>query len=509
MSLNVNWSLINIYLDPAPGDPAGVRNCADTAKSKRQTVDSLKDDVSLIRSDHDNGSVFVGKAADRFVSRLEDFPSNLSSLSDGLSTISQTLYSWADCMEDCQRRALDAYNRAVDAKNRVSDANSKLFGALGDAATAGTALLVAKRTLGVVGDDADVQRAQQRAKAAQEQVDSFRKKLGKAQGSYDAARRDVSKVRDDYNNGAEIAARGLNGALGDLPPVSVFDRVYYSDVWRTIVKVAEVAGYVVGFVMLFLGPGGILGLLAFALAAIGFLNDLLAYSHGDENLWQVLLGGLSLGFSFMGGFVKQSATGLGGLVKQSAAGLRFFAESKGLPMYQRVLGGLNSSGRNSGMITDFLSEYSKNDMKLIHESGIWKDEKAIKALGMDIITENNKEATRIFNDYQLRSLLPHDWKWLLRKSDLYGVFNQADIETLARYGADTTRRRAIRHARKALQRNAKLSVAKDMVGAARRIEDHRAEGKTGFGAAMTECAGLLAPANSVLGLAGRVADSML
>ena len=508
MSLNVIWGAIDLRTDPVPGDPAGVRWCADKASSKSQTVNSLKDDVSRIRSGHDNGSVFVGKAADRFVSRLDDFPSNLSSLSNGLSAISRTLDSWSDCMEDCQRRALDAYNRALNAQNRVIDTKSKLNTARGDAANASRDLQQKSSPRADV-DDADVRRAQQRANAAQQQVVSFHEKLVKAQNSYDAAQNDISKAGYDYMYGAEIAAHGLNGALGDLPPVSVFDRVYYSDAWRTIVKVAEVAGYVVGFVMLFLGPGGILGLLAFALAAIGFLNDLLAYSHGDENLWQVLLGGLSLGFSFMGGFVKQSATGLGGLVKQSAAGLRFFTESKGLPMYQRVLGGLNSSGRNSGMITDFLSEYSKNGMKFIHNSGIWKDEKAIKTLGMDIVTENNKEATRIFNDYQLRSLLPHDWKWLLRKSDLYGVFNQADIETLARYGADTTRRRAIRHARKALQRNAKLSVAKDMVGAARRIEDHRAEGKTGFGAAMTECAGLLAPANSVLGLAGRVADSML
>ena len=497
MSLNVIWGAINLRADPVPGDPAGVRNCADTAKSKRQTVDSLIYDVSLISSDHDNGSVFVGKAADRFVSKLEDFPSNLSSLSDGLDAISQTLYSWADCMEDCQRRALDAYNRALSAQNSVIDTESDLDRARGNAANASKDLLQKSSPRAGV-DDADVQRAQQRAKAAQQQVASFHKKLGKAQNSYDTAKKDISRAGYDYMCGAEIAARGLDGALDDLPPVSVFDRVYYSDAWRTIVKVAEIAGYVVGFAMLFLGPGGILGLLAFALAAVGFLNDILAFFHGDENVWQVLLGFVSLLlFSPLR------------LVKQSAAGLRFFTSSKELPMYQRVLGGLNSSGRNSGMITDFLSEYSKNDMKLIHESGIWKDEKAIKALGMDIITENNKEATRIFNDYQLRSLLPHDWKWLLRKSDLYGVFNQADIETLARYGADTTRRRAIRQARKALQRNAKLSVAKDMVGAERRIVDHRAEGKTGFGAAMTECAGLLAPANSVLGLAGRVADSML
>ena len=509
MSLGLDWWAIDVRFDPVPGDPAGVRQCAAEARSKSSTVESLKDGVSRIRSSHNSGSVFVGKAADKFISKLDDFPSNLSSLSNGLNAIYKTLDSWSACMEDCQRRAGNAYHRAVAAKNSVSNAQSQLVGACGDAANADRDLLQVKRTLGADVDDADMRRAQRRADAAQGQVASFRRQLDNAQGLYDAARRDVFKVGDEYINGADAAARGLNGALDDLPPVSVFDRVYYSDTWRTIVKVAEVAGYVVGFAMLFLGPGGILGLLAFALAAIGFLNDLLAYSHGDENLWQVLLGGLSLGFSFMGGFVKQSATGLGGLVKQSAAGLRFFAESKGLPMYQRVLGGLNSSGRNSGMITDFLSEYSKNDMKLIHESGIWKDEKAIKALGMDIITENNKEATRIFNDYQLRSLLPHDWKWLLRKSDLYGVFNQADIETLARYGADTTRRRAIRQARKALQRNAKLSVAKDMVGAARRIVDHRAEGKTGFGAAMTECAGLLAPANSVLGLAGRVADSML
>ena len=500
MSLSLDWSEIELYMDPVPGDPAGVRQCAAKARLKYTTVDSLKDGVSRIRSVHDSGSVFVGKAADKFISKLDDFPSNLSSLSNGLNTTYKTLDSWSACMEDCQHRAANAYHRAVDAKNDVSNAQSQLDGARIDAlkANAYKDLLQGKRTLGADVDDADMRRAQSRADTAQGQVASFRRQLDSAQGSYDAARRDVLKAGDEYNNGADAAVRGLNGALDDLPPVSVFDRIYYSDTWRTIVKVAEIASYVVSAAMLLLGPGGILGLLAFALAAVGFANDVLAFFHGDENLGQVGLGFISLAFS------SPSS-----LMKQSAAGLRFFADSKGLPMYQRVIGGLNSSGRNSGMITDFLSEYKKNNFLLIHDTGIWKDEKAIGAISRDIISENNKEATRIFNDYQLRSLLPHDWKWMLRKSDLYGAFNQADIATIRRYGMDTTRRRALREARETLRKDAMKDVVKDLIDAVRRIDDHKAEGKTGFGAGLTEWAGLLAPAAPVLGLVGEVADSRL
>lgn len=500
MSLNLDWSEIELYMDPVPGDPAGVRQCAAKARSKYTTVDSLKDGVSRIRSVHDSGSVFVGKAADKFISKLDDFPSNLSSLSNGLNATYKTLDSWSACMEDCQHRAANAYHRAVDAKNDVSNAQSQLDGARIDAlkANAYKDLLQGKRTLGAAVDDADMRRAQSRADTAQGQVTSFRRQLDSAQGSYDAARRDVLKAGDEYNNGADIAVHGLNGALDDLPPVSVFDRVYYSDTWRTIVKVAEIASNVVGIAMLLLGPGGILGLLAFALAAVGFANDLLAYNHGDENLWQVGLGFLSLFLASLGGFMKQSA-----------AGVRFFAESKGLPMYQRVIGGLNSSGRNSGMVTDFMSVFRKDNFQLIHDTGIWKDRKAFDGICRNIISGNNKEVTRIFNDFQLRSLLPHDWKWILGKSDLYRVFNQADVATIRRYGMDTTSRRALREARKTLRKDAKLNVAKDLVDAARRIEDHKAEGKTGYGAGMTEWAGLLAPALPVFGLAGDVADSML
>ena len=488
MSLNLDWTVLKFAVDPVPGDPDGVRRCAGEASLKCQTVDSLKDDVSRIRSGHDNGSVFVGKAADRFVSRLEDFPSNLSGLSDGLSAISQTLYSWADCMEDCQRRVGKAHDRAADALSRASVANLKLTGALAETAAAGKALVMVDE----VGDDADVQRAQRRADAAQRQVDSFRSQRSSALDSYGNACRDACKAVGDYNNGAFIAARGLNGALGDLPSVSVFDRVYYSDAWRTIVKVAEVANLVLTVAMLFLGPGGILGLLAFALAAIGFLNDLLAYSHGDENRRQLALGFLSMAL----------AGAPGALVKQSNAGLRFFAESKGLPMYQRVIGGLNSYGRNSGMVTDFATAMKQSNYALLDTSGFAKQPaEKILALFKALKDGPEKEATRLFNDYQLEGLLPRDWKWLLEQSDLYGVFNPADDATIIRYGLDASR--------ETLRADAMRNVAQDMVDAARHVEDYKAEGTPRLVADLKEWAGLLAPVNPVLGLAGQVANSML
>ena len=503
MSLSLDWWAIEFFSDPVPGDPTEVRQCADKAKSKHTTVDSLKDDVSQIRSAHDNGSVFVGKAADKFISKLDDFPSNLSSLSSGLSAIYKTLDSWSNCMEDCQRRAGNAYQRAVEAQNRASDAQSKLDSARGDAYRATADLLRAKKDplhpdrggpLGanrsILGED--VRQAQCRVDAAQGQVDFFCGQLEREQKLYDAARKDVLKASNDYNNGADIAVHGLNGALDDLPPVSVFDRVYYSDTWRTIVKVAEVAGWVVSLAMLFLGPGGILGLLGFALAAIGFLNDLLAYNHGDENRRQLALGGLSMILAAVPG----------GLGKQSFAGLRFFANSKGLPMYQRVIGGLNSYGRNSGMVTDFETAMRQSNYKLLDNSGFANQSKEKLFEFFRALPDGpEKEATRLFNDYQIRGLLPHDWKWILEKSDLYGVLNPADAATIKRYGLDASR--------EALRKDSMKDVAKDLIDAEKRIDDHKAEGKTGFGAGLTEWAGLLAPAAPVLGLVGEVADSML
>ena len=502
MSLSLDWWAIEFFSDPVPGDPTEVRHCADKAKSKHTTVDSLKDDVSQIRSAHDNGSVFVGKAADKFISKLDDFPSNLSSLSSGLSAIYKTLDSWSNCMEDCQRRAGNAYQRAVEAQNRASDAQSKLDSARGDAYRATADLLRAKKDplhpdrggpLGanrsILGED--VRQAQCRVDAAQGQVDFFCGQLEREQKLYDAARKDVLKASNDYNNGADIAVHGLNGALDDLPPVSVFDRVYYSDTWRTIVKVAEVAGYVVSAAMLLLGPGGILGLLAFALAAVGFANDFLAFTRGDENFVQLLLGAVSLGFS---------ATS--GLVKESAAGVRFFANSKELPMYQRVIGGLNSYGRNSGMVTDFETAMRQSNYKLLDNSGFANQSKEKLFEFFRALPDGpEKEATRLFNDYQIRGLLPHDWKWILEKSDLYGVLNPADVATIKRYGLDASR--------EALRKDSMKDVLKDLIDAEKRIEDHKAEGKTGFGAGLTEWAGLLAPALPVLGLAGEVADSRL
>lgn len=169
-------------------------------------------------------------------------------------------------------------------------------------------------------------------------------------------------------------------------------------------------------------------------------------------------------------------------------------------MYQRVIGGLNSYGRNSGMVTDVETAFWASNFKLFDETGLVKKGNAMGVI-VDLGLGRKKEATRIFNDYQISGLLPHDWKWILGKSDLYGVFNPADVATIKRYGLDASR--------EALRQDAMKNVIKDMVDAEKRVEDHKAEGKTGLGVGLTEWAGLLAPAAPVLGLAGEVADSRL
>lgn len=490
MSLGLDWSVIDIYEDPVPGDPDGVKQCSSQAHSKSSSVDSFLKEVDLMREKHEDKSAFVGEAANQFLSKLDKFPEKLTKLSTGLKKTSTVLKSWSDSMRNCQKNAGSAYQRAVAAKNSISSAQSQLDSAQKDALKANTDknLLRVKRMLGADVDDADERRARHRVDAAEGQVASFRKQLESAQESYDAARRDVMNAKDEYDIGADSAATTLKGALDDLPGVSTWDRVYYSDAWRTVVKIAEVAGIAVGIAMLILGPGGILSLLAFALAAVGFVNDALAYAHGDEDLQQLGLGVASL--------LLSAPTGI---TKEGAAGLRFFADSKGLPMYQRVIGGLNSFGRNSGMVTDVESALRASKYTLFKDTGLSSADEALGVVWA-LAKGRGRDATRMFNGYQIKGLLPHNWNWVLGKSHLYKVVNPTSTSTMVRYGLEGSR--------EAIRRGAMKDVAKDIVDEVKRVRGHRLEDKTGVGAAVSEWAGLLAPAVPGSGLVGEVAEAV-
>ena len=284
MSLNVDWSVIGYGFDPVPGDPDGVGFCAKKLKNKKDSVDSLVHVLNKIVPDK-GGSVFVGDAADQYARKLSHFPEDMKNLSQGLKGAHGTLNSWKKSMEDCQKRAHKAYNDAKEALEDKQKAQHKLDEASATARSAHSAenQMRCRQLIGEEVSQADQKKTVDRVRQADGSVDDFRNQVDSAQNLYQNAMKRLSSARGDYTSSARSTTTSLLGYLDELPSASVWERVYYSSAWSVVVKVAEIGATIFGIAALLLGGGGIIGIIAFAFAAIGFINDWMAFGEKDES----------------------------------------------------------------------------------------------------------------------------------------------------------------------------------------------------------------------------------
>ena len=284
MSLNVDWSVIGYGFDPVPGDPDGVGFCAKRLKNKKDSVDSLVHVLNKIVPDK-GGSVFVGDAADQYARKLSHFPEDMKNLSQGLKGAHGTLNSWKKSMEDCQKRAHKAYKDAKEALEDKQKAQYKLDEASATARSAHFAenQMRCRQLIGEEVSQADQKKTVDRVRQADGSVDYFRNQVDSAQNLYQNAMKRLSSARGDYTSSARSTTTSLLGYLDELPSASVWERVYYSSAWSVVVKVAEIGATIFGIAALLLGGGGIIGIIAFAFAAIGFINDWMAFGEKDES----------------------------------------------------------------------------------------------------------------------------------------------------------------------------------------------------------------------------------
>ncbi|MGL4939789.1 MAG: WXG100 family type VII secretion target [Bifidobacterium asteroides] len=316
MSLHVEWSVIGYAADPVPGDPDGVGVCAARLRDKKESVDSLVAVLNRIVPDK-GGSVFVGDAADQYAKKLSHFPEDMKNLSQGLASAYDTLNSWKSSMDRCQWEAHRAYDDARQALENMHAAEVKLDDASASARSAQSAEFQ-MRLRQKVGQDvskADEKETVSRVQRAEKSVADFRTQVNSAQDSYRAAMKRLDSISDEYSEKARATGSSLRGYLEELPSASWWERVYYSSAWSVIVKVAEIGSMIFGIAALILGGGGIIGILAFAFAAIGFINDWMAHSEGDESDSEFALSFASL---LLAGF------GLKGVGKSLSKGLELF-----------------------------------------------------------------------------------------------------------------------------------------------------------------------------------------
>lgn len=316
MSLNVDWNLIGYAADPVPGDPDGVEVCAKRLMDKKATVDSLVGALNDIVPDK-GGSVFAGDAADQYARKLSHFPEDMKHLSQGLEKAYGALNSWKSGMKLCQDDAYKAYNDAKQALETKHAAQHKLDSASASARSAHSAerQMRFKQLVGVDIPKADEKETVSRVQRAEQSVANFRSQVNSAQDSYLAAMKRLESTSDEYTKKARSTRASLQGSLEDLPSASWWEKVYYSSAWSVVVKVAEIGGLIFGVAALVLGGGGVIGILAFAFAAIGFINDSMALAEHDESRAEF---GLSLASLLLAGAGGVSA------VKGLSKGLQLF-----------------------------------------------------------------------------------------------------------------------------------------------------------------------------------------
>ena len=315
----VDWHVVGYPFDPVPGNPAGVETCAKMLKRKKDSVDSLVDVLNKIMPDK-GGSVFVGDAADQYARKLSRFPEDMKNLSQGLKGAHSTLNSWKSSMEDHQKKAHKAYDDATNADKECKEAQQNLDGASATARSAHSAehLMRNRQQAGEDVSKAEEKKTLDRVQQADQSVIDFRKQVDSAGNRYWDAMKRLHSAVDEYNEDATNTADSLRGYLEEMPSPSLWERVYYSSAWSVVVKVAEIGGTIFGIAALVLGGGGIIGIIAFAFAAIGFLNDFMAAMEGDESWGEAFLSGASLFLAGVGlkGVGKGLLKGLGTFISK-------------------------------------------------------------------------------------------------------------------------------------------------------------------------------------------------
>ncbi len=516
MSLNVNWSVIGYAIDPVPGDPYGVGVCAARLKDKKDSVDSLVTVLNRVVPSK-GGSVFVGDAADQYAKKLSHFPEDMKNLSRGLEGAYGTLNSWKSSMEYYQAEAYKAYNDARQAVEDWKAAEYRLDNASATARSAHVAehLMRVRQQVGEDVSKADENKTLNRVKQADQSVADFRSQVDSAHNLYQNAKKRLDSTSDEYTEKARSVASSLCGYLEELPSASLWERVYYSSAWSVVVKVAEIGGTIFGIAALVLGGGGIIGIIAFAFAAIGFINDLMAFFEKDESWGEVMLSGVSLVLAGIGlkGVGKSLSTGLKAY-KSGEKGMSVLSRLKLLGKNLRLLGdpmekggylvshfstmlgkpnGILPVSKWAGSAKSLAATSSKRMSKPLlwlkgFGRGVWSSAKATATkTGVSMFFKDPElQLTNWQNDRLADTIAFGSW------AQYYGGGVKGALITVRKNPLYETVTSGIR------------SVAKDEVDALKRQVHKQGKGDAGWSASMSEGLGYLKPFSPMGGSLGSV-----
>lgn len=286
MSRAAEWSSLGYgWLDPTPGNGAAIRKLSrDLAKKSRNVNGLVKGLKSVAVEFGKANSIFEGEAAAKFREKLSTLPGELSGFANSFNGVSKALNDWSNTVDMEQESASDILKHAKEAKKRLVSAQMKYNeakNALGPVemdykATQCASMRVAQsETL-----DKLLREKQTKYEAARSQVDQFHSELQNAVDDLKAQARKAEEEKGEYGRKAANIAKRIQDCVGDMPQVSWWEQIYYSEAWACLLKAAEVVSIIVG-VLTLISSSWLLFFIGLAYAALMFANSAMARAAGD------------------------------------------------------------------------------------------------------------------------------------------------------------------------------------------------------------------------------------
>lgn len=281
-----DWFLVELPVDPVPGDAFGVRGLA----AKYAAIAEIADEAALgVHAARTSGaaSAWVGDAGDVFRDRSHRMPGELARAQESYAAVDAALRRWAETIDDTQTQA----DRGLQQAREAHADRATAAGALASAELAWTTAhaqqltyqALQKSPLSVPPPTPAQLRSTDRAtQHAQLTIAAARGQIADADARLAAARALVLEAKARRDDGERATVQAI-AAAADLAvqPSSVWEAIQDSAAWQTIVAVATVVLTVLSIVAIFVG-GPLVWALILAATILLVVNALLSIAQGKD-----------------------------------------------------------------------------------------------------------------------------------------------------------------------------------------------------------------------------------
>ncbi|GAA2081734.1 hypothetical protein GCM10009840_17080 [Pseudolysinimonas kribbensis] len=289
-----DWYLVDLEVDPTPGDAFGIRQVAQRYTDIAYVAANAASVMRGMRSSH-SAEAWVGEAGDVFRSETDRMPGELQKADDSYSVVVAALSGWASALEDAQAQADRGLALAREAHADLQSAKSAYDEAQRSWSTAHAQQLSQEKLQKKYQDvppptgvtmptDAQLRAMSRNVTQTQSSMDAASASIASANARIEAAKRLVLEAQAARDEAENIAVKAIGDAKGRaVKPSSVWEAIQDSAAWQAIVVIATVVLTIVSIVAIFVG-GPIVWAIIAAATALLVLDALMSIAQG-KNAW--------------------------------------------------------------------------------------------------------------------------------------------------------------------------------------------------------------------------------